>query len=376
MSPSSPIDAHEIGWAELIAAFLDEKERAGRPATRTVYARLLRRFVRDAAKPLDEVTPLDIHRFAFGVGCPPGEIPSASTINLRLAAVGGFFAFAQRMGCLERDPAAALPRARVRPSAPRGLSISEVHRLLDVIPSTPSGLRDRALVLVALVSGLRRAELVNLTVHSLADDGSLLCAVQSKGGHQRLRHLPPSLVQLIAGGTQSDPRSAFAPGRRLFAIADSTLYAHLRRYGEAAGLGSVSPHVLRHTAAKLRRQAGATIEEVSSLLGHTSIATTAIYLRRLEDEPDRGGERVAQALGIAGLLSGWRTGATAGSGGRSQPASERRSSWSDSRRVSWVGGHANAPLRRQDASRYRGPRPGASQRVAVSKAGEMSTGQP
>ena len=178
--------------------------------------------------------------------------------------------------------------------------------------------------MVALVSGLRRAELVSLTVHSLADDWSLLCVVQTKGGHQRKRRLPPSLVQLIASGTESDPRSAFAPGQRLFGIAASTLYTHLRRYGEAAGLGSVLPHVLRHTAAKFRRQAGATIEEVSSLLGHTSIATTAIYLRRLEDEPDSGGERVAQALGIAGLLSGWRTGATAGSGRRAQPGSDGR----------------------------------------------------
>ena len=44
MSPSSPIHTPEIGWAELTTAFLDEKERAGRPATRMVYARLLRRF--------------------------------------------------------------------------------------------------------------------------------------------------------------------------------------------------------------------------------------------------------------------------------------------------------------------------------------------
>ena len=376
MLPSSPIQTPEIGWAELTAAFLDEKERAGSPATRMVYARLLRRFVRDAAKPLDEITPLDIHRFAFGVGCPPREVPSASTINLRLAAVGGFFAFAQRMGCLERDPAAALPRARVRPSTPRGLSISEVHRLLDVIPSTPSGLRDRALVLVALVSGLRRAELVNLTVHSLADDGSLRCVVQTKGGHQRLRHLPPSLVPLITGGPESNPRSAVAPGRRLFAIADSTFYAHLRRYGEAAGLGSVSPHVLRHTAAKFRRQAGATIEEVSSLLGHTSIATTAIYLRRLEDEPDSGGERVALALGIAGSDPGWWTSARADERGRSQPAREPQGSSSNRRRVTWIGRHVHASLRRRDATRHREPRPRASQRVAVSKGREMRTGQP
>jgi integrase len=83
---------------------------------------------------------------------------------------------------------------------------------------------------------------------------------------------------------------------RPFPISDATFYAHLRRYGELAGLGRVSPHVLRHTAAKLRRQTGATIEEVSTMLGHQSIATTAVYLRRLEDGPDDGWASVAAVL--------------------------------------------------------------------------------
>jgi site-specific recombinase XerD len=347
----------EIGWTELIAAFLDEKERGGRPATRTVYGRLLHRFMGAVAKPLSEVTSLDIHRFAYGVGCPADEIPAGSTINLRLAAIGGFFAFARRMGCLEHDPAAELPRARVRPTRPRGLSMSEVSRLLAVIPSTPSGRRDRALILVALVTGLRRAELVAMTVHGMADDGSLLCAVQTKGGRQRLRRLPPSLLQSVADGARVDAGHPFTPGQRLFAMADSTFYAHVRRHAEAAGLSAVSPHALRHTAAKLRRQAGATIEEVSSLLGHSNIATTAIYLRRLEDEPDRGGEPVARALGRAGTRRGQEPGRNAEASERSPRARNRQGGWLDSRPVTWIGEHGHAELPNGDRILRRERRP-------------------
>ena len=71
-----------------------------------------------------------------------------------------------------------------------------------------------------------------------------------------------------------------------FGMSWQAFYANLRRYGRNAGLDGVSPHVLRHAAAQLRRQAGASLEEVSRLLGHTSIATTARYLRRLEPEAD------------------------------------------------------------------------------------------
>lgn len=287
MNTSSPIPyAVERSWAELVEPFLAEKERGGSPATSAVYARLLRRFVRVVAKSPELVTPMDVHGFAFGVGCEPAQVPAPATINLRLAAVGGLFAFGHRMGCLAHDPAAALPRARVQLAAPHGLSVAEVQRLLAVIPSTAVGHRDRALVMVSLVTGLRRTELVNLTVHELERDGSLRCAVRGKGGHQRTLHLPAPLVGLMTAGAPCDGSFALEPHTRLFDIAASTWYSHLHRYAEVAGLGSLGPHVLRHTAARLRRQSGASLEEVSVFLGHASLATTSVYLRRLEGTDD------------------------------------------------------------------------------------------
>ena len=50
--------------------------------------------------------------------------------------------------------------------------------------------------------------------------------------------------------------------------------------------------------AKLRRDAGESIEEVSRFLDHSSLAVTTTYLRRLEGQEDRSGRRVAEALGL------------------------------------------------------------------------------
>jgi integrase len=71
-----------------------------------------------------------------------------------------------------------------------------------------------------------------------------------------------------------------------------------RRYVQAAGLPPTGLHVLRHTAAKLRRDAGQTIEEVSSFLDHSNLATTTTYLRRLEGQEDRTWREVAEAIGV------------------------------------------------------------------------------
>jgi integrase len=57
-------------------------------------------------------------------------------------------------------------------------------------------------------------------------------------------------------------------------------------------------HIFRHTAAKLRRDVGESIEDVSRFLDHSSLAVTTIYLRRLEGQEDQGWGKVAEAIGV------------------------------------------------------------------------------
>ena len=63
-------------------------------------------------------------------------------------------------------------------------------------------------------------------------------------------------------------------------------------------MGHVTPHALRHSAAKLRRETGSRIEDVGPLLGHQSIDTTTRYLARLEGGQDHGWIGVAEMLGV------------------------------------------------------------------------------
>jgi integrase len=56
-------------------------------------------------------------------------------------------------------------------------------------------------------------------------------------------------------------------------------------------------HIFRHTAAKLRRDACDTVEDVSRFLDHSSLAVITVYLRRLEGEQDKSWAKVAEAIG-------------------------------------------------------------------------------
>jgi integrase len=76
------------------------------------------------------------------------------------------------------------------------------------------------------------------------------------------------------------------------------LYTNPRKYLKDAGLPLGGVHVLRHSAAKLRRDAGETVEAVSSFLDHSSLAVTTTYLRRLEGQENRTWEAVADSIGL------------------------------------------------------------------------------
>ena len=81
-------------------------------------------------------------------------------------------------------------------------------------------------------------------------------------------------------------------------LSGSTFYTRFRRYLVAAGLQPTGLHILRHSAAKLRRDAGESVEAVSSFLDHSSLAVTTTYLRRLEGVEDHSWELVAEAIGV------------------------------------------------------------------------------
>ena len=81
-------------------------------------------------------------------------------------------------------------------------------------------------------------------------------------------------------------------------ITSGTFYGNLRRYFKAAGLPPAGVHILRHSAAKLRREAGESVEQVSSFLDHSSLAVTTVYLRQLEGDRDTTWKRVAECIGI------------------------------------------------------------------------------
>ncbi len=294
-------------WQQTVVAFLAEKERrSGSRRTVEGYARMLWPFLGRVGSP-DRVTPAHVLAWAHGIGLS-GREPSSATVGARIACLSSYFRFLIRMNVAASNPCDALERPRTVQSVARGLSADEVRRLLAVVPDTVAGRRDRALLLVFILTGRRRAEVIGLTAGDISIEGeTAFYSYKGKGGTRGRRELPRPAYEALCD-TLRDAGLSLAemePGASLWqagtgtrGITSSTFYARFRRYLRAAGLPPTGLHILRHSAAKLRRDAGASIEAVSSFLDHSSLAVTSIYLRRLEGEADRTWPDVAVAIGV------------------------------------------------------------------------------
>jgi len=217
---------------------------------------------------------------------------SAETRNIRLAAIRSFFRFLQH-----REPAAveqvrrilAIPFKKTDTRLVGYLVQEEMQALLDAPdPSTREGVRDRAMLHLAVCAGLRVSELTGLRLDDLAPQSASI-RVRGKGRRERALPLWKTTAAALRAwlairGPVSSPE--------LFVNARGEPFSRwgvayvLRRHIETAARKcstlngkQVSPHVLRHTCAMVVLQATQDIRKVSLWLGHSNLITTEVYVR-------------------------------------------------------------------------------------------------
>jgi integrase/recombinase XerD len=214
------------------------------------------------------------------------------TRNVRLAAIKSFFHFLEY-----RQPPAleqirrvlAIPFKKTDTRLVPYLVRAEVQALLDAPdPATREGLRDRAMLHLAVCAGLRVSELTGLRIDDVALP-SMSIRVHGKGRRERAMPLWKTAATALrtwmaVRGTISVPE-LFVNARGEAMTRWGFAYV-LKQHAEAAGRRcpgllskQISPHVLRHTCAMIVLQATQDIRKVSLWLGHANLATTEIYTR-------------------------------------------------------------------------------------------------
>jgi len=302
-----------LGVAE-VDAYLKFLHYRCRPNTWISYGYDLQIFLNFIKKPLLEVTSADILGFVDSQQSAPnrqgrtnglsskGPGLSNRTINRRLAAVASLYEYLRVFHDLSgnKNPVprslakrnvywanrygntASLALIRVPQTLPRPLDPEEIDLFVNSLLTH----RDKAMVLLMLLAGLRKSEVLKLGLKDIDFGQHTLMVREGKGGHQRvvaisdtgLRELMSYLNAERPAGN-SDKVFLVLKGKNrgqpLTVRALDTIIEYHRRKANTPG---VQCHRMRHTCFTRLRQGGMSLEALQAQAGHSSINTTRIYL--------------------------------------------------------------------------------------------------
>lgn len=243
---------------------------------------------------------------------------SAATIRLYTTVTKAFFAFTARKGFYP-DVAAdvTLKLRKSTTHAKRALTDEQAKSLLQAVKG--EGLqarRDKAIIALALVCGLRTCEISRADIADLREDGygGYFMDVQGKGRIQKdaVVRVPAAVAKLVdeylsVRGEVDETAPLFVSashnvgwqknryGNRL---SEQSIGKMIKRQMKSVGIDDkkITAHSCRHFAATTAIKAGVDVREVSAMLRHSSLNVTAIYLHDLSVETRRAEMSVAESL--------------------------------------------------------------------------------
>lgn len=216
----------------------------------------------------------------------------ATTVNRKLSSLRSFYKFLLKKGYLEKDPSAGVSGPKKKKRLPVFVREAEMNQLLDKeeFGEGFEGLRNRLIVEMFYLTGLRLAELVGLDDVSV-DFSNRLIKVTGKRNKQRLVPFGDELMADMKAyleerdATVSLKSEAFFVGKRGNRIQRSAVYLIVREnLSKVVKLKKKSPHVLRHTFATTMLNNDAELEAVKELLGHANLSATEIYTHTTFEE--------------------------------------------------------------------------------------------
>ena len=296
------------------------------------YGYDLQVFLNSIQKPVLEITPLDILAFiesqqsasnrqgrTNGLSIK-GPGLSNRTIKRRLAAVSGFYEYLSvyhnlqlktspvPRGLVRRKTSwgngygrpTTTPLIRAPETLPRPLDPEEIAPFINSMRCH----RDKSMVLLMLLAGLRKSEVLKLALEDIDFGQRTLTVREGKGGHRRVVAISDTgLQELISYLNKERPASK---SDRVFLVMKGqnkglpmtvgALDTIIEYHREKANTPGIQCHRLRHTCFTRLRQGGMSLEALQSQAGHRSITTTRIYLHLCPRELQQEYLRVSESL--------------------------------------------------------------------------------
>jgi len=219
---------------------------------------------------------------------PDGQPLSVRTQIGHTSPLIAFFRWLARENYILYNPASDLELPRIGLRLPKHiLTAAEAEKVLNVPKiTTPTGLRDRAILETLYSTGVRRTELVGLKLYDVDAERGVIMVREGKGKKDRMIPIGTRALAWIdkyVSDIRPDHASGADDGTLFLTIAGQPInpnyLAEIARDAiDRANIGKRGAcHIFRHTMATLMLENGADIRHIQAILGHADLSTTEIY---------------------------------------------------------------------------------------------------
>lgn len=287
----------EYNQPDIIQQFYTSLLQADRSPSADGYTKDVKRFLkwfinRHGSFTPQAVSTLDIveYRTWMQKEGTTGKGLAPATVNRNLNSIKSFFRFCHKQNLVQYNPAQDVKLvANAKKPAPKWLNRNEQAALVRAVKES-GNLRDEAIIITLLHTGLRISELAELKRHDVKiSPRSGMVSVIGKGNKYREVPLNATARKILSRWLEKHTDDYLFPGQK-GALDAKSLWNVVTKYAYRAHL-DISPHTLRHTFCKNAVDMGVSLEKVAMMAGHSTLDVTKIYtvpsVKDLQDAVER-----------------------------------------------------------------------------------------
>ena len=268
-----------------------ENERKVSSNTLQSYKRDLKQFekyIQENEEDYTKITDEGIKKY-IGYMQEIGKKPS--TISRGLASIRSFYQYETKNKSVENDPTEGIQSPKIKKRVPNVLTSNEVALLLEQPKDVDlKGIRDKAMLEFAYATGMRVTEIISLNVEDVnLDTGYVTCKSGKKErivpvGNMSLKALKEYMLNARKTLIKDENEKALFVNVNGQRLTRQGIWKIIKFYKEQAHIEKdITPHVLRHSFATHLLQNGADLKSIQTMLGHSDILSTQIYMQ-FQDE--------------------------------------------------------------------------------------------
>lgn len=208
------------------------------------------------------------------------------SVHRKISCLRVFFRYLRKEGIVKGDPLEKVVIPKIKKRLPVFVSEDAIGRLLDEneFGNDFAGIRNRTIIEMLYLTGMRRAELIGLTIRDV-DLAEATVKVTGKRNKQRIIPLTKDFTSRLTEYLKARNENPDFTGIEWFFITgkgnklyDKFVYNIVRRYlSMVTTIEKKSPHILRHTFATHMLNRGAGLNVIREFLGHANLSATQVY---------------------------------------------------------------------------------------------------